>query len=306
VRSFLHLAVWLAFVTLVFADVEVALGALGREIRPRLRRLWALSAFAVALLSLLLTPWRLWAAGALALGAILHLGLHVAWQRRLERRLVPAPPSVHRLVADLCARWALVQPDRVAVDPEDRLGPLVMGLGAQVLVLPRSAVDLSTEELTAMLAHELAHVQGRDAREAWAAGLCRLLMGWHPLARRLLRLWALEMELEADWRAVEWLGDVRSYALTLGRWGLRRASLPAAGGAMLSGGASDLVVRLRLLSGQAEPGAHLQLPDWLPERLRSRPAAKEGAPARREVSPAWLPLFAAGYLGLFSLVIHLL
>ena len=291
----LLLLAWVVIVTLSLVDVLLLLALLGRGTAGWLRQTLLASPFAVALVTALMAPWRLWTLGLLAGVVALQAAAHLRWLRRARQTLGPAPAGLTAAVSDLARRWQTPAPSAVALGPA---GPAVIGILRQTLVLPADALELAGPELAAVIAHELAHVRAHDPLKLWLLGVARTALGWHPLTRPVAERLSLEVEIAADRRAANWIG-LREYALTLGRLGLRQAAVlvgqPAAG---LSGHGSDLMLRLKALLGAEDPAPHLALAGRLGRRIAAKP--------RRHGVPTVVGLYLmVGYAGLFGLVQYL-
>lgn len=306
--EWLSLLIWLGVGSLLLFESLINVPVLGATMRPVARQVWLAYPLLLFFAMLLLTPWALWGLALLGLALLVQLLRHHRGMRELEGGLDLAPPDLVARIQGLALRWGLRPPDRVLLDPSDRLDPAVIGLWHQSLVLPVTALALPEAELTAVLAHELAHVQQRDPLKLWLAGVATLLLGWHPAARRLLASFALEVELEADRRAATWAGDAKAYVRTLAGWGLRRGegfSTPF--GVALTGTSSALRLRFETLLHPERPAPHLLCPAWLPGSSRfnrNRLAGKRG----RSAALSAVALFGIGlaYLILCATWIHLI
>lgn len=297
------LLIWLVATIIFLTDSDLLVGALGDRVSHAERQLWLGAPLLYAPVALLLTPWRGWGVLVLLLVLGVHLVGNARWHRRLLGQLRPAPPALTAYVAAQAARWGARPPSQVLVG--NGFGPAVVGLRRSILVLPESALALSEQDLAAVVAHELAHVTHRDPVKQWLVGVAGTLLCWLPIARPVLEKLPLEIELAADRRAAEWLGDARGYALILGRLGLQSAGVVH--GVSLTGRPAHLVVRLRTL---VEGGAlaHLYMPKWLPGRLREQVAADSAERASRPV-PRYFGYWlvgglTAGYLSLTGALIH--
>lgn len=93
--------------------------------------------------------------------------------------------------------------------------PATVGLGASRILLPRDWRDWPGDKLTAVLAHEAAHVQRRDTLTSFLAHLNRALFWLHPLAWWLQRRLALDAEQTCDDAGVIALGEIRKYTEVL-------------------------------------------------------------------------------------------
>lgn len=304
------LALWLGISTVYLVDALILVIMLGPYARPAVRQLGLAAPLLFTFLTLLFTPWGSWAAAFLLAALALHLTAHLAGVRRVANGLVEAPPEMVQRVGELAGRFGAPEPDLVLLDPADRIDPGVMGLRRQALILPRAALALPAAEFEAIIAHELAHVAARDPLKLWLIGFARTLMGWHPAARKLAEGILIEMEMEADRKATAWLGDAESYALTLGRWGLRHATgRPSPFGVALTGTSSQLMLRLKSLLNPSAPPPHLEIPEWIPGGAKARQRREAGDQPARPPSEAKVRLIhlglSAGYLALFLLLIRL-
>ncbi|HKE24309.1 MAG TPA: M56 family metallopeptidase, partial [Bryobacteraceae bacterium] len=136
--------------------------------------------------------------------------------------------------------------------------PFTVGLRAPRILLPRGWSDWSEEKITAVLAHEAAHVRRRDTVTGFLAHLNRVLFWFHPLAWWLQRRLALDAEEACDDAAVIALGEVHKYTevlLDIAEAVSRRGGAFAFHGAGVDG-AGLLGPRIdRLLHGLSSPRA---------------------------------------------------
>jgi hypothetical protein len=126
--------------------------------------------------------------------------------RSLLRRCVQASdPEATRLtvlVADLAHRVGLRYQPRVLVLPVGVSGAFAVGARRGRILVSRDLVhELDEDELTAVLAHEVAHLEARDVPVVFGAGLLRDFMAWNPFAHIALRRLLRDREFEADRRA---------------------------------------------------------------------------------------------------------
>lgn len=131
-----------------------------------------------------------WLAGtALLLGWTLARSLRfICW---LARTSQPAPPELHREVAEVGRRLDLARMPEVHTTTA-RVSPMVCWTGGRVrLVIPSFLLaGLDRQELRSVLAHELAHVRRRDHLVRWMEWLACSAFWWNPAAwwaRRELR-----------------------------------------------------------------------------------------------------------------------
>jgi beta-lactamase regulating signal transducer with metallopeptidase domain len=132
--------------------------------------------------------------------------------RRLVRGGRTLEP-VHLLSGCSAARGAVLRRHRllVLVCPAVRT-PVTVGCLRSRILLPRDWSDWSDSKREAALAHELAHVERRDALFAALAALNRCLYWFHPLAWLLPRRLARHSEQACDDRAITLTGAPIPYA----------------------------------------------------------------------------------------------
>jgi hypothetical protein len=132
----------------------------------------------------------------------------------------------------------------------DVLTPCLVGLWRPTILLPAPPHEaLDCDELTAVLAHELAHVRGRDL--LWNAVLHALahVLWFHPLAWRVRTSHAAACDVVCDAVAANYLGDTAAYTRTLARLAVRVASpaTPITTASLAMARTSDLRHRIQLL-----------------------------------------------------------
>ena len=136
---------------------------------------------------------------------------------RLVRRCVAPDPDVHAPVLaqihDLAARAGLKRTPDVLLLPPGILGAFATGgRRARVLLSEALIADLESDELNAVMAHEIAHIRSRDVQVVAVAGALRDLMAWNPFAHLAYRGLTNNRELEADRRAADLVGSPLSVA----------------------------------------------------------------------------------------------
>jgi TonB family protein len=100
----------------------------------------------------------------------------------------------------------------------DISGPATVGLRRQTLLLPPAFLDkLSVEDLDAVLAHELAHIERCDFAKNLLYGILTLPVAYHPLLSLTRKRVAETRELVCDAMAAEAVGGRESYARSLVR-----------------------------------------------------------------------------------------
>jgi TonB family protein len=125
-------------------------------------------------------------------------------------------------------------PPEIAASPQG-IGPVTIGLRRGLVLLPPAFLEsipahIAPNDLDAVLAHELAHIQRHDFAKNLLYGLVSLPIAWHPLVWRTRARVAESRELvcdamAADAIAAEAVAGRRQYAHSL----LRLASMLSAG-----------------------------------------------------------------------------
>ena len=187
----------------------------------------------------------LWLLGVLFLSLRLAGGMLYAQRLKYSRSRPLSAPWPERLQA-LAAKAGLRRPLRLLESLRLRT-PVVIGHLKPFLLLPAGLVTgLSTDEVEALLAHEVAHVMRRDYLVNVLQNLLEILYFFHPGVRWVSSCVRQEREHCCDDIAVELCGDAPGYARAL-------ASLQADGAllatpAMAASGGSLLRRITRLLA----------------------------------------------------------
>jgi hypothetical protein len=126
--------------------------------------------------------WFVAAWGAMSL---VVLGGLVAGYRRLMRRI--AGGTSHSVAG-------------VPVVITDDVGPLVAGVRAPRIVLPRWLLDRPADEQALVVAHEQSHVAARDPRLLLCGALGLVLLPWNPFSWWFLARLRLAIEVDCDRR----------------------------------------------------------------------------------------------------------
>ena len=137
---------------------------------------------------------------------LIRRGLGAWMVHRLIKRCASATheshPRVVHVVADLSARAGLETPPPILLLPPGVSGAFAVGARRGRILLSEDLVDrLEPDELEAILAHEIAHLDAQDCRVLFLAGILRDVVAWNPVAHFALRGLTTERELEADERA---------------------------------------------------------------------------------------------------------
>lgn len=138
-------------------------------------------------------------AGALAAGALVPLVPSVAWVRALlgARRRRAGHAEVLRLTGRRQPRL-----DATLLEHETPVVYCLPGRCPQVVVSSGALKVLTDEQLTAVLAHERAHISGRHHLLVAAAEACGSVYRWLPLGGEARREVRLLLEMAADDRAL--------------------------------------------------------------------------------------------------------
>lgn len=124
----------------------------------------------------------LWAVGTSLHAARLALGQEQL--RRIRASGADAPRALIERVAALAARAEMRDVPRTIVS-STRMAPFVTGGAGGLLVLPRDFAP--SDELDALVLHELAHIRRGDARTQHTMHVAGMLLWWHPAVRYLAR-----------------------------------------------------------------------------------------------------------------------
>jgi beta-lactamase regulating signal transducer with metallopeptidase domain len=193
------------------------------------------------------TGWILatWSVGVFAFTARLVAG----W--RLSRRLVKEadtliPESVLQLFARITRELELGTPIRLMNHAKIDT-PMVVGCLRPVVLLPFSALTgLNLEQLTAILAHELAHIRRHDFAINILQRCVESLLFYHPAVWWLSAKIRMEREHCCDGYAVRICGDRRLYAQALVELERKRRPIPVVSMAAADG---SLVQRVHRILG---------------------------------------------------------
>jgi len=251
----------------IFGGVATATlaGALGRTWRIELRAPAAApspSAYALSPVPVLVAPalrearrprapipWIEIAGGVWLAGVALGAAAWLRDRRRLARKLSGRERAISGAAFEHLGELRRVSGTRLGVRLSRAPGltaPITRGLFRPEIVLPpRAERDLLDDELSAMLAHELAHARRRDPL---LLALCRaveVLFVLHPLVRFARARLAEEIEIVCDDSAARWTGDPASLASCLAEvatWIV--AGSPEARAVAMAGGRSRLERRV--------------------------------------------------------------
>ena len=149
--------------------------------------------------------WGWAGASAVALGVI--LSGFVALSRRRRRGHLAMVAGVPVVVAD-------------------GLGPAVVGVRRQWIVLPHWALTMDLALRRQMLLHEGQHIRAGDPYLLLVAALALVLMPWNPALWWQIRRMRLAIEIDCDARVLRATNDPRSYGALLLEVGRRVSSRP--------------------------------------------------------------------------------
>jgi beta-lactamase regulating signal transducer with metallopeptidase domain len=174
-------------------------------------------------------PWQAMAVSVWALGALWAGGRLVRFQiilHRLRAQSRPAPESVQKQAREIAAGLKVSR--RFAVQVSDATtSPFAAGLFRPVILLPGKLMDgLPEEEVTVLMAHEIAHFRRGDLFWCVAWRWLQALFWPHPLIWAIPAAHNLACEEEADRAAAGSLQDSGQYSQLLARLALRVLDLP--------------------------------------------------------------------------------
>jgi beta-lactamase regulating signal transducer with metallopeptidase domain len=198
-------------------------------------------------------PWvvAIWLAGAIALWMRLIGGWIVA--ARIGSRLVrPAPPEWQQTLNRLKARVGVSRPVRLLISALVQAPAVVGWLRPVVLVPIGSLAGLPSEQIEALLSHELAHIRRHDYLVNILQSVAEALLFYHPAVWWVSGHIRTERELCCDDVAVSVTGDAFTYALALAEI---ESSRPAHLHAAMAADGGSLSDRIARLLGQSRPAS---------------------------------------------------
>lgn len=164
-------------------------------------------------LAYVLAPFFAVAVAAGVAKALVAAWLAGRWWRRFGA--ATAGSRVSRTVVELASRMGL-KPPAVMVAPHPFGQAFTVGIRRPVVVLSRDLVSqLDDEELAAVLAHELAHVEAGDHAKKWLAVMLRDILFFTGLSFLVFRHLQAEMEVMADARSAQVTGTPLALAAAL-------------------------------------------------------------------------------------------
>lgn len=212
-------------------------------------------------------PWRYVAylAGAVSLLMLLGLALRQVRLTMWRRTWRPAAPAWQSLTRRLARRIGMRRPVRVFTS--GRLQhPAAAGIIRPAIVLPERYPQPLGPSLRSVLAHELAHLRGRDPLWNLISRAVLAAAWWCPLTWWLHRRGRIESELTADDHALAAGTSAMSLAGTLARLAEKTPAPPTM---VLSGMSCHLTRRIKMMLDE-------RIPHTPRSPLRSRLAALAG------------------------------
>ncbi|MCH9654215.1 MAG: M56 family metallopeptidase [Planctomycetes bacterium] len=100
----------------------------------------------------------------------------------------------------------------------------IIGWWRPVILLPHTWMAWSSDQLRAVLTHELAHSEQRDYLSNISAEICRSIHFYHPLMHWLVARLRLEQELAADAAAAQSSGGAESYLVILAEMAMEQSN----------------------------------------------------------------------------------
>jgi beta-lactamase regulating signal transducer with metallopeptidase domain len=193
----------------------------------------------------------IWIVGAL-FGAI-RLLRFLDQLAAIRRAAVPASPAVQELTAEVLRRWQISGSVLVLVS-DSAVSPFAFGIFRPAIMLPaKMAQSLSSEEMAALLGHEVAHLRRCDLW--WCVGWrwMKAIFWFHPLIWKLPDVHSLACEEEADRLASSYLTSRASYARLLAQLTLRVLALPELETQLVVNGTAQITHRLQRLAKDLRP-----------------------------------------------------
>ncbi len=166
------------------------------------------------------------AAGGYLLGRLLLMVRLLLGYRALRQVCAGAVPALEHdtLLATLRGRLGLVQPVLLKLSPRVEV-PTVIGAVRPMILLPISSLTgLSTEQLTHLLLHELAHIRRHDYVANLLQSIIETLLFYHPAVLWISAQVREEREHCCDDLAISAAGNRARYAESLATMESLRAS----------------------------------------------------------------------------------
>jgi GWxTD domain-containing protein len=196
-----------------------------------------------------------WFAGVILFLGRLNIGLIVA--RRMKSMATQAAPIELQLAfRDLKHRLGIVRTVRLAHSALVQV-PTVIGWLRPVVLIPMGCLTgLSTIQIEAIFAHELAHIRRHDYLVSVLQSFVEAVLFYHPAVWWVSKQVRREREDCCDDLAVRTSGDSLAYAKALSLLEEHRSSYPVVS---LGANGGALMMRIRRLLGYKETPAFSQL-----------------------------------------------
>jgi beta-lactamase regulating signal transducer with metallopeptidase domain/protein involved in polysaccharide export with SLBB domain len=200
-------------------------------------------------------PWVVsaWLTGMV----IVSLRMLTGWsllRRMCCRGVSPIGPALQARVSALCQTMNIRPVVRV-LESSRAVTPMVVGWLRPVILLPTASLTgLSSQQLAAVIAHELAHVLRHDYLINLLQCVAETLLFYHPAVWWIGRVIRQERERCCDDLAVRISGDRADYARALLR--IAESAPPQRSRLSLASQGGDLSRRIRRLLGIPSPPPH--------------------------------------------------
>lgn len=155
-------------------------------------------------------------AGSVSLALLLLLRDVIVYRRSMRemRGACIKDVRVEAIAESLAARFSIRTPSLLISATASQ--PCTSGVVNPVIILPAKLADsLTDRELSALLAHEMAHIRRRDFVSKWALLLLTRMSWLNPVATGLYRRIGLELECASDKLAARVTGLPGTLARTL-------------------------------------------------------------------------------------------
>lgn len=200
-------------------------------------------------------PWVVlaWLAGLTVVSCRLFTGwLSLWWACR--RGTVPVSADLQARVSALCDAIGVSQSVR-ALESASAVAPMVVGWIRPIILLPTASITgLSSQQLQAVIAHELAHVLRHDYAVNLLQCVAETLFFYHPAVWWIGRMIRQERERCCDDLAVRVSGDRLDYARALLL--IAESAPPYRARLSVASQGGDLSGRVRRLLGIPSPPPH--------------------------------------------------
>ena len=167
-----------------------------------------------------------WGAGVLFVSGRLGLGLFVA-HRIKSAASFPLHEELHASLYRLARRLSITRPIRLINSAIVQVPTLIGWLHPVVLIPLGCLSGLSTAQIEAILAHELAHIRRHDYLVGVLQSIVEALLFYHPAVWWVSKTIREERENCCDDIAVEISGNALIYARALSLLEERRSTMPA-------------------------------------------------------------------------------